>query len=149
MNHELLKQELIRDEGRRTHVYIDSVGLPTVGIGHLVLPGDKLNVGELVSDERIDQLFNHDLSLAIQGARDLFPGLDKHPEPVQRSIVNLTFNLGKTGLSKFKKFIAAINACDYITAGNELKTSKWFGQVKSRAVRIVAAIQTPTTEGVC
>ena len=38
MDRELLKNELIRDEGCVFEVYLDSEGLPTFGIGHLCKP---------------------------------------------------------------------------------------------------------------
>ena len=34
MNYELLKADLRRDEGIRNKRYLDSQGIPTIGVGH-------------------------------------------------------------------------------------------------------------------
>ena len=49
----------------------------------------------------------------------------------------MSFNLGLTGLRKFKKMKAALDNDDYRTAAAEAKDSKWFKQVKSRGPRTV------------
>lgn len=53
---------LIKDfEGERLTVYKDAVGLPTVGVGHLVLPFDNLKVGQTISAERSRTLLRQDV----------------------------------------------------------------------------------------
>jgi len=47
-------------EGKRNVVYADIKGLATVGIGHLVEPGDNLSIGDSISDAQVQQLFNND-----------------------------------------------------------------------------------------
>ena len=42
------KQALIEEEGVRYTVYRDVAGYPTVGVGHLILPEDDLQVGDRV-----------------------------------------------------------------------------------------------------
>ena len=44
-------------EGRRNDVYLDTLGKPTVGIGHLVVAADNLKVGDVISDARVSDLF--------------------------------------------------------------------------------------------
>ena len=41
---EKLKEDLIRDEGKKLDVYHDHLGYKTVGIGHLILKDDKVIV---------------------------------------------------------------------------------------------------------
>ncbi len=53
---------LILREGVKNNVYKDSKGLLTVGIGHLVQPGDGLKFGQLISDDRIMQIFESDFN---------------------------------------------------------------------------------------
>jgi hypothetical protein len=47
-------------EGCRTTVYSDSRGLPTVGIGHLVVPADNLQLDDVISMDRVNALFASD-----------------------------------------------------------------------------------------
>jgi len=37
-------------EGRRNDVYLDTLNKPTVGIGHLVVAGDNLKIGDVIAD---------------------------------------------------------------------------------------------------
>jgi len=52
-NIERFKDDLKRHEGVVLRVYSDSVGLPTVGIGHLVRPEDNLQVGQTLRIRKI------------------------------------------------------------------------------------------------
>lgn len=53
---------LIQREGVRNDVYKDSKGFLTVGIGHLVQHADGLKFGDVISDDRIMQLFESDFN---------------------------------------------------------------------------------------
>ena len=56
MNKEKLVKELILDEGYKYEIYLDHLGYPTLGVGHLILETDKeygKPVGTHVSEERI------------------------------------------------------------------------------------------------
>lgn len=56
-------------EGRRNDVYLDSRGIPTVGIGHKVLPEDNLKVGDVISDARVEAFYVKDSKVALDAAR--------------------------------------------------------------------------------
>jgi len=51
-------------------------------------------------------------------------------------MVNMCFNLGYPRLSKFKKFLAAMEDNDFETAAKEMMDSKWATQVGDRAERL-------------
>lgn len=76
-------------EQRRAVVYLDSSGIPTVGIGHKVLPADGLRVGDRISDARIDELFAGDLA-PIDEALNHF-SLEQHEHD---ACASLAFNIG-------------------------------------------------------
>ena len=48
----------------------------------------------------------------------------------------MCFNLGAPRLSKFHKFIAAINNSEWIEAAVEMMDSRWANQVGARAERL-------------
>ena len=55
MNKDKLREELAEDEGCKFEIYLDHLGLPTFGIGHLVVEGDPEHgqpVGTPVDNER-------------------------------------------------------------------------------------------------
>jgi lysozyme len=136
-----IEDQLVIDEGKRLVWYRDSLGKPTIGIGHLILASDNLPEGSTISEQRCGNLFQEDLDKAIAGATGLFPYLYSFPEPIQESIVNMVFNMGAKGLAKFRNFIAAINNSNYNEAADQLVDSLWYKQVGKRAVRIVAAVR--------
>ena len=76
-------------EKRRSVVYLDSAGYPTVGIGHKVLPADSLKVGDCIDDARIDALFAADLA-PIDEVLNHF-SLEQHEHD---ACASLAFNIG-------------------------------------------------------
>ena len=68
-------EQLKIDEGVVYEVYLDHLGLPTLGIGHLIIEGDLehgADVGTPVSEERVKMLFDIDLNTAIAECEILF-----------------------------------------------------------------------------
>ena len=54
-----LRTELEIDEGCKYHIYLDHLGLPTAGIGHLIKESDPEHgkpVGTVISKERVAEL---------------------------------------------------------------------------------------------
>ena len=138
MDKELLKNELIRDEGCVFEVYLDSEGLPTFGIGHLCKPEEDefgAAVGTKVSPERVNECFEHDVEIAVNEAKSRYDFFDDLNDVRQRVYVNMTFNLGSTRLALFKKMHAAVAAGNWHVAAAEMLDSKWAKQVKGRADR--------------
>lgn len=135
-----IKEDLIKHEGYVREIYYCPEGYPTFGVGHMITEVDPeytWPVGTPVEDERILQVFHEDCMVAIDDSEVLIGNLYDHPDNVIRVIVNMAFNLGRNRLSGFKKMIAAVDAKDYHTAGNEMVDSKWYGQVGRRSADLV------------
>ena len=124
-----LVDELKRDEGVRLKMYKDSVGLWTIGVGR--------NIEERgISEQEAEVLLANDIQIALRDCEDIFDDFYSHPYDVQRALANMSFNLGKPTLSKFRNMIAAVDACDYALAADEAMDSRWAKQVGARAERI-------------
>jgi lysozyme len=139
MNIANLREQLKIDEGVKYEIYNDHLGYPTFGIGHLITEADDeygKPVGTPVSEERVNAVFDSDVEIYISEAKKVFPNLDSLPAEAQEVIVNMCFNMGAPRLSKFKKFIAAVNESNWITAGVEMLDSRWAKQVGNRAIRL-------------
>ena len=55
MNKDKLREEIAEDEGCKYEIYLDHLGLPTCGIGHLITESDEEHgkpVGTIVEQER-------------------------------------------------------------------------------------------------
>ncbi len=139
MNIAMLREQLKIDEGVKYEVYEDHLGYKTFGIGHLITAKDPeytFKIGHKISETRVNEAFDNDVSLYIREAKKVFSNLEKLPEEAQQVIVNMCFNMGAPRLGKFKKFISAINNENYETAAIEMLDSRWANQVGDRAVRL-------------
>ena len=139
MNIDKLREQLKIDEGVKYEIYEDHLGYATFGIGHLITDKDPeygWPVGTKISEDRVNEVFNSDVEKFINEAKKIFPDLDNKPESIQLVLVNMCFNLGAPRLSKFKKFIAAINNEEWIEAAVEMMDSRWANQVGPRAMRL-------------
>jgi|TARA_R100000149_G_scaffold10607_1_gene3796 lysozyme len=140
MNKDKLREELADDEGCKLEIYLDHLGLPTFGIGHLVREDDPEHgepVGTPVSDERVRQVFALDIAVTLEDCKRLYDDFDDLPEEAQLVIANMCFNLGYPRLSKFKGMKAGVDARDWNRAADEMVDSRWHDQVPNRAKRLV------------
>ena len=140
MNIEQLREELKIDEGVKYEIYLDHLGLPTFGIGHLVLESDEeygKPVGTSITEDRVNECFARDVDVVLNECKTLFPSFEILPEEVQLIIANMMFNMGRPRLSKFKKFIAAVAISNWQEAANQMVDSRWYKQVTNRADRLV------------
>ena len=105
---------------RRT-VYPDPIGLPTVGVGHLVTPSDGLRVGEQVSYDRILDLFERDLRAAEDAVGRLVGELPLFQHEFD-ALVDLVYNVGEGGVSEAQspRLNAGIAEGDYAAIAAEL-----------------------------
>ena len=139
MDIDKLREELKEDEGCKYEIYLDHLGLPTHGIGHLITEWDEeyeKEVGTPVSEERVNNCFQTDIHGTIKDCKILYSNFDELPGEVQLILGNMMFNLGRPRLSKFVKFRKAINNNDWQEAKIQMLDSKWAKQVPNRANRL-------------
>ena len=144
MDIDKLREDLIIDEGTKNEIYLDHLGLPTHGIGHLITEWDEeygKPIGTPVSEDRVNQCFQVDVYGTIDECKILFEDFYELPEEVQLIIGNLMFNMGRPRLSKFVLFREAVKDRDWIECGNQLKNSRYYTQVTARADRLIARLQ--------
>jgi len=140
MNIDKLREELKIDEGVKYEIYLDHLGLPTFGIGHLVLDSDVEHgqeVGTPVSEDRVNECFAKDVETVLSECKTLYSNFELLPEEVQLIIANMMFNMGRPRLSQFKGMRAGIDAGDWNRAADEMVDSRWYKQVTNRADRLV------------
>ena len=144
MNIDKLREEIAADEGEVHEIYLDHLGLPTFGIGHLVLDSDPesgLPVGTPIDNERVIEAFESDIETVLSDCNTLYPDFDDLPEEAQRVIANMMFNMGRPRLSQFKGMKAGVDSRDWNRAADEMVDSRWYRQVTNRADRLVERIR--------
>ena len=122
---EILKEQLIRHEGKRYRPYRDSVGKLTVGVGR--------NIDDVpFSEDEIMLMLDNDIQNAVLDASKFswYIGLSKMRQAV---IVNMLFNMGIARFSGFRKMLKALEQGNYVLAAKEMLDSKWAQQTGNRA----------------
>lgn len=144
MDKDKLREEIASDEGCRMEIYLDHLGLPTMGIGHLITQDDReynQPVGTVITEERVRQLFNLDIAVTLEDCRMIYPDFESLPEEAQLVIANMCFQLGRPRLTKFRKMKAAVDERRWNDAADEMVDSRWHDQTPNRAKRLVKRIR--------
>ena len=139
-----LREELANDEGCKYEVYLDHLGYPTFGIGHLITDDDPecgTSVGTEVSSDRVQEAFDFDVESVLSDCERLYVQFEHLPEEVQLIVANMMFNMGYTRLSKFKGMKRGVDSRNWEAAADEMVDSKWYKQVTNRADRLVTRMR--------
>lgn len=128
-----LRSQLIAEEGRRNAAYLDTLGIPTIGVGHT---GPEVHLGLTWTDAQIDHALDADIAAKtaqVVAALPWFPHLN---EPRQAVILQMAFQLGTKGLLGFPNTLAAVHDARWEDAANGMLASKWFHQTPNRVNRL-------------
>ena len=139
-----LKEQIKHHEGFRDTIYKDSLGFATIGYGHLVLPDDQYKEGETYSKEQLTDQFDEDFSKAKNQALDLIGDISLVHQ-AKCIIIEMVFQLGVGGVSKFKKMWEALSKGDYTEASFQMMDSRWAKQTPSRAESLSKAMNSCKT----
>ena len=108
---------ITEEEGKRNKAYKDTKGLWTIGVGHLIRPGEEHLITATLSDEEVEELLRSDLkwcSEAVEGAVKV---------PLAQAqfdaLYGLCFNIGGTAF-KNSTVVRRLNAGDYKGAADAI-----------------------------
>ena len=134
MNMDRLKDSVKQHEGYRNKVYLDTLGKRTVGVGHLCVE-DFWEDDKEYDEKFLMEILQKDLQQAIRGARSLMEehGCADIDEKAEELLIEMVFQLGMTGVSKFRKMWDALSEKNYIGASYEMLDSRWAKQTPNRA----------------
>ena len=132
MGYNDLKARIKKHEGYRDTIYKDSLGFSTIGYGHLVLQTDRYEKGVTYRKKDLEKVFNTDFNTAKSNANQLIEGLPIHHQ-AKCVIIEMVFQLGMGGVSKFKKMWKALKQNNYKIASEEMLDSRWAKQTPKRA----------------
>ena len=136
MNMDRLLKSVKQHEGYRNKVYLDSLGKRTVGVGHLCVE-DHWEDHKEYSEKYLMKVLKDDLKNAIEGAERLLKGCRILDSLAREIVIEMVFQLGETGVSKFKNMLKALEeGPDYKTAATEMLDSRWAKQTPNRAKKM-------------
>jgi len=123
------------EEGYRSSVYLDTLEKPTIGYGFLI---DSLELQEDICQ----LILMRKLEKLIKTIKFNFKWFDDMPEKVQDVVINICYQLGVSGFSKFKKTIQFMKNKQWDKASVEMLDSKWAReQTPQRALRLSETVK--------
>ncbi|WP_291325280.1 glycoside hydrolase family protein [Desulfovibrio sp. UCD-KL4C] len=132
---ERLQKQLLKHEGLKLKPYRCPAGKLTIGVGRNL---EDVGITEL---EAMTML-SHDVSECSAELSTAMPWTSNLSDPRRAVLINMCFNLGFNGFSKFKKMLAACAGGNYELAASEMLNSDWAGQVESRAEELALQMRT-------
>ena len=128
-----LLESVKKHEGYRNKVYLDTLNKRTVGVGHLCVE-DFWEDGKEYDEDFLMGILEKDLQSAIDQADDMCKNL-KISSDAKILIIEMIFQLGGTGVSKFRKMLAALreDPPNYHEASVQMLDSRWAKQTPNRA----------------
>ena len=121
-----LIDDLKKHEGFRSTVYQCTEGYDTIGYGFAIK--------DLKLDEDIAELILvRKLADLVARIKETFPWTKDAPEVIQDVVVDMCYQLGINGFSKFKKTIYLLETEQYEEASMEMLDSLWAKQTPNRA----------------
>ena len=123
---EKLLERIKHHEGYRSKVYKCTEGYDTIGYGFAI---KDLELEEDICEEILLRKLRT-LGRSVMGR---FPFFDALPPDCKDVLMEMCFQLGVTGVSKFKKALKAMEDGDWEKAADEMLDSKWAKQTPNRA----------------
>ena len=116
-----LKKQIALHEGYEPHVYKCPNGYDTIGYGFAIkdLYMDE-DVANLILVRKIRGILER-----IKGNEDWNSWFWDKPQSIQEVLINMIFQIGFSGVRKFKKTIQYIKDDNFLMAGEEMLDSKW------------------------
>ena len=138
MTYDELAGSVKLSEGFRDHIYKDTEGFATIGWGHKVVYEDNFEEGKTYTKEELQGVFDNDLRKALGLARQLMEEFDVRdlPTTAQHTITEMVFQLGKSGVSKFRNMWKCLQESNFIGASYEMLDSKWNKQTPNRCKKL-------------
>ena len=132
MDIEQTKAEIKKEEGFRMETYKCTEGHLTGGYGHKMLDGETPPT-DMVGWTK---LFERDFARAMSGAEELLMICPNVDDTARHIVVEMCYQMGSYGVSKFHGMLSALQESDYVTASKEMLDSRWAKQTPKRAMRM-------------
>ena len=140
---------ITQEEGYRENAYHCSEGYPTIGIGKRIGPkGADLSLYEFTASKQLASVWLKEEILKVELALSKLDWFAMVTGDRRDIILSMAYQLGVTGLLKFKNMIKAIECDDWYEAAMQSLDSRWAKQTPKRANRHSKVLLTGTTEGV-
>ena len=143
-------------EGRVMHVYKDSLGILTGGIGHKLTPHDRetLDWEHSIPNETVEQWFEIDYMKTMNAVDKYFSEFNDWPRVAQLAVLNFLWQLGPDAPKNFPHATEALQERRWNDAADEWefanvrtrRHSKWYRETPTRCRQEVERLRHAATE---
>jgi len=153
-NFKALIERIAKNEGYRQDVYKCTAGHDTVGIGFAL---KDLNISQELAHDIIKwQIEKGLIRISLEHSKNKtgelisilhLRWLDKLtwykdlPPMVQTILIEMSFQMGISGVSKFRKMLKAMQEKNWKGASEEMKDSLWYRQTPGRCERLAQIVR--------
>ena len=116
-------------EGFRSKVYKCTAGYDTIGYGFAIKDLD-------LDEDICDMILERKIAKLVKRLGDRLPYLYTVPVEVHDVLVEMAYQMGVSGLLKFKKTLMYVESKDYKDASVEMLDSRWAKQTPNRAKKL-------------
>ena len=134
--------QLMRDEGFRPDIYIDTVGKRTCGYGHNLDANPLPGLIFPITESQALGILGKDVERISMYLQSQLPWVVSLDDVRHGCLQNMAFNLGVNGLLQFHHMLTSLQAGDYANAALAMTQSAWYNQVGDRAKRLVIQMKT-------
>ena len=128
------------EEGDEDEIYLDSRGIPTVGIGHKLPESYRSRVGEKITAAQKDAFWRADADRALKAAKAQMREANITDQNFLLPFASVNFQSGEYWYTKHKKTWALMKARRYAAAAREAQDSHWYEQTPKRVRAFQAAL---------
>ena len=132
-----------REGGNVPYVYLDSEGLPTAGIGHLLSPDEnkQYKKGDIVPKEIRDSWFEQDSMQAVQSASQQAKELGINNPRFVENLTSVNFQLGGSWNKEHIETWRLMKEGNFSGAAKEAANSEWNKQTPIRVKHFQQALK--------
>lgn len=121
---ETVKEMIMRHEGFRDTPYLCPNGHLTIGYGHKITNKDDYVKGQRYSKKELEKQLDLDIANA-NFYTNMLIGEWELPQQAYDVVLQMIFQMGALGVTRFKKFLKALKAFNFGIARIEMLQSKW------------------------
>ena len=136
MSFKKLKDRIKKNEGYSDKPYQDQLGFYTIGYGHLITKKETKYYVKKFKKNHFKKLFELDFKKAHnQYKKNFFK--KKHTASEKELLIEMSFQLGAKGVSKFKKMLYFLNKKQKFMVSLEMLDSSWYLQTPERVKNLI------------
>ena len=136
MSFKKLKYRIKKNEGYSHKPYKDQLGFYTIGYGHLITENENNYYIKKYKKTHFKKVFETDFKKAHDQYKKNF--FKKHHTTSEKELlIEMLFQLGEKGVSKFKKMLYFLNKKQKFMASLEMLDSLWYLQTPERVKNLI------------